>query len=111
MVLRLLSLRQCKKILCYVIHGILVHCIVDKLSMTWNPTFDALPWDASPLHSRQAQYEAESNFNSLSMGYFDKLSMTWNPTFDALPWDASPLHSRQAQYEAESNFNSSFMGY
>ena len=69
MVLRLLSLRQCKKILCYVIHGILVHCIVDKLSMTWNPTFDALPWDARPLHSRQAHCEAKTHFNALSMGY------------------------------------------
>ena len=56
----------------------------DKLSMTWNPTFDALPWDARPLHSRQAQYEAESNFNSSFMGYFDKLSMTWSPVVERI---------------------------
>ncbi len=50
MVLRLLSLRQCKKILCYVIHGILVHCIVDKPNMIWSPAVERI-------------------LNSLSMGY------------------------------------------
>ncbi len=59
MVLRLLSLRQCKKILCYVIHGILVHCIVNKLTAKRKPILTRYPWDTSPLHSRQAQYDME----------------------------------------------------